>query len=102
MEMRWVAMSSVTGRLFQVDPVARLNTSLQLTLHDHRTGIDICFDAPVRPDGQPGSSRIDGTFHFTVYVEVLAAREFPSNHNRLADESHFCAGGLRHFGSFHE
>jgi len=56
----------------------------------------------VRPDGQPVSFRVDGAFHLAIYIKVLAAREFPFDHNRRADEGRLTAGGLRRVCRFHE
>jgi hypothetical protein len=60
------------------------------------------FNAPVRPDGQPFPFGVDGAFHLALYIKVLAAREFPFDHNRRADEVRLTAGGLRRFGRFHQ
>src|SRR5712691_8948219 len=79
-----------------------MNSALQLTLHYYSASIDVGFNAPVRSDGQTVSFRVDGAFYPAIYIKVFAAREFPFNHNRLADAGHFPAGSIRRFERFHE
>src|SRR6266567_590029 len=79
-----------------------MNSAFQLTLHDYSAGIDVGFNAPVRSDGQTVSFRVDGAFYTAIYIKVLVAREFPFNHDRLADAGHFPAGSIRRFERFHE
>src|SRR6266567_9591458 len=79
-----------------------MNSAFQLTLHDYSAGIDVGFNAPVRSDGQTVSFRVDGAFYTAIYIKVLVAREFPFNHDRLADAGHFPAGSIWRFERFHE
>src|SRR6266851_1156556 len=79
-----------------------MNIAFQLALHDYGASIDVCFNAPVRSDGQTVSFRIDGAFYLAIYIKVFAARELPFNHNRLADAGHFPARSIRRFERFHE
>src|SRR5258708_23953748 len=79
-----------------------MNIAFQLTLHDYSASIDVGFNAPIRSDGQTVYFRVDGAFYLAIYIKVFAAREFPFNHNRLADASHFAAGSIRRFERFHE
>ena len=89
------------SRLFQVNPVTRLNIAFQFALHDHGTGSDVGFDATIRSDGQTVSFRVDSTFHLAINIKVFAARQLPFNHYRRADESCFPSGSIRRFGRFH-
>src|ERR1022692_5077725 len=79
-----------------------MNSAFQLTLHDYSASIDVGFNAPVRSDGQTVSFRVDVAFYLAIYIKVFAAREFPFNHNRLADACHFPADIIRRFERFHE
>src|ERR1700693_6262667 len=79
-----------------------MNIAFQLALHDNSASIDVGFNAPVRSDGQTVSFRVDGAFYLAIYIKVFAAREFPFNHNRLADAGHFPAGSIRRVERFHE
>src|SRR5579864_1142843 len=79
-----------------------MNIAFQLALHDYSGSIDVGFNAPTWSDGQTVSFRFDGAFYPAIYIKVFAAREFPFNHNRLADASHFPAGSIRRFEGFHE
>ena len=101
MEMRWAAISPVpTADCFR--STRSLNTAFQHTLDDYSAGIDIGSNAPVRPNRQTVSFRVDGAFHLAIYIKVFAAREFPFDHNRRANEGPLTASGLRRFGRFHE
>src|ERR1039457_495367 len=79
-----------------------MNSAFQLTLHDYSASIDVGFHAPVRSDDQTVSFRVDGAFYLAIYIKVFAAREFPFNHNRLADAGHVPEGSTRRFERFHE
>src|SRR5258708_6366631 len=79
-----------------------MNIAFQLALHDYSASIDVGFNAPVRSDGQTVSFRVDGAFYLAIYINVFAAREFPFNHNRLANAGYFPAESIRRFERFHE
>jgi hypothetical protein len=67
-----------SGRLLEVDPVARLNVALKSALHDHRAGSDVGFHSFVRPDRQAVSLRVDG---------ALLLKAVPTSGNRTFRQS---------------
>jgi len=78
------------GAFAQFDPVARLNVSIKLALHDDALRFNGGFDLPVGADRQVVVLERDGAFDLSIDVQVFAAAQFALDNDRLTNLRQIC------------